>query len=51
MAGIGVAAALGLVLLMLGAAWAHVKKHDAAARVVVPIAMAAIAAAYLFSLR
>jgi DoxX-like protein len=51
MAGIGVAAALGRVLLMLGAAWAHVKNHDAAARVVVPIAMAAIAAAYLFSLR
>jgi hypothetical protein len=51
MAGIGVAAAMGLVLLMLGAAWAHVKNHDAAARVVVPIALAAIAAAYLFSLR
>jgi hypothetical protein len=51
MAGIGVAAAMGLVLLMLGAAWAYMKNHDAVARVVVPIALAAIAAAYLFSLR
>jgi DoxX-like family len=50
-AGIGVAAAVGLVLLMLGAAWAYVKNHDGAARVVVPITMAAIAAAYLFTLR
>ena len=50
-AGIGVAAAGGLVLLMLGAAWAHVKNHDAAARVVVPIAIAAFAAAYLVTLR
>jgi hypothetical protein len=49
-AGIGVAAAVGLVLLMLGAAIAHVENHDAAARVVVPIALAAIATAYLISL-
>ena len=33
------------------AAWAHVTNHDAAARIVMPIAMAAIAAAYLFTLR
>jgi DoxX-like family len=50
-AGIGIAAAVGLVLLMLGAAWAQVKNHDAAAHVVVPIATAAIAAAYLVTLR
>jgi hypothetical protein len=50
-AGIGVAAAVGLVLLMLGAAGAHVKNHDAASRVVVPLVVAGIAAAYLISLR
>jgi DoxX-like family len=50
-AGIGIAAAIGLVLLMLGAAVAHAENHDAAARVVAPIALAAIAAAYLISLR
>jgi hypothetical protein len=50
-AGIGVAAAAGLVLLMLGAAGAHAKNHDAASRVVVPVVVAAIAAAYLISLR
>ena len=50
-AGIGIAAAVGLVLLMLGAAGAHAKNHDAAARIIVPTAVAALAAAYLFSLR
>jgi hypothetical protein len=35
---------------MLGAARAHVKNHDAAARVTAPIAVAALAAAYLFML-
>jgi hypothetical protein len=49
-AGIGIAAATGLVLLMLGAAGAHMKNHDAAARVVVPLAVAALAAAYALSL-
>jgi DoxX-like family len=50
-AGIGVAAAVGLVLLMLGAALAHVKNHDAATRLIVPIAVAGIAVAYLISVR
>jgi len=50
LAGIGVAAAIGLVLLMLGAAGAHVRNRDAANRVLVPIVLAAMAAAYLISL-
>ena len=48
---IGIAAAIGLVLLMLGAAQAHVKNHDAPTRVIVPIVVAVIAAAYLLTLR
>jgi len=48
--GIGVAAGIGLVLLMLGAAGAHARNHDGAARVLVPIILAAIAAAYVFGL-
>jgi hypothetical protein len=48
---IGVAAAAGLVLLMLGAAGAHIRNHDSANRVLVPIVVAVIAAAYLLTLR
>jgi hypothetical protein len=49
--GIGIAAAAGLILLMLGATRAHIKNHDTPAHVVVPIAVAVIAAAYLITLR
>lgn len=50
-AGIGMAAAAGLALLMLGAARAHITHRDGPARILVPVAVAAIAAAYLLSLR
>jgi len=48
--GIGVAASIGLVLLMLGAAAAHLKNRDGALRVLVPIVVAAMAATYLITL-
>ena len=48
--GIGVAAGVGLVLLMVGAAAAHLKNHDAPARIIVPFALAAVAAAYVIAL-
>jgi len=43
--GLGVAAAVGLGLLLIGAAAAHVRKHDAAARVAVPLVLVAAVAA------
>lgn len=47
---LGVAAATGLVLLMLGAAGAHVRNHDPAGRVLVPLVVAGLAAAYAVTL-
>ncbi len=44
---IGVAAACGLTLLMLGAAGAHVAHRDGPTRVALPLAVAGIAVAYL----
>ena len=43
---IGVAAAIGLGLLLLGAAAAHAAHRDAAPRVAVPLLLVAVVAAY-----
>jgi len=48
--GIGVAAAVGLVLLMAGATRAHVRNRDTAAHVAVPVVVGLAAAAYLVAL-
>jgi hypothetical protein len=50
MRGIGVAAATGLVLLMLGAAREHFAHRDGVGRVAVPLIVAAMATAFLLSL-
>ena len=47
---IGAAASIGLVLLMLGAARAHIANGDGAGHVAVPLIVAALAAALLASL-
>ena len=47
---LGVAAAIGLILLMLGAVGAHVRNGDAVGQVVVPLAVAGLAVAFLVSL-
>lgn len=44
---IGLAAAVGLILLMLGAAGAHLARRDRPVRVAVPLLIAGIAIAYL----
>lgn len=46
---IGVTAAVGLVLLMLGAAGAHLTRSDGPARIAVPLLVAGIALAYLLT--
>ena len=43
--GLGVAAAVGLGLLLIGAAAAHVRNHDPASRVAVPLVLVAVVAA------
>jgi len=43
---VGVAAAIGLGLLLIGAGAAHVVRRDAASRVAVPLALVAAVAAY-----
>jgi hypothetical protein len=43
---IGIAAAVGLGLLLLGAVAAHVRNRDAASRIAVPVAVAAVVTAY-----
>jgi hypothetical protein len=50
-AGIGIAAAVGLVLLMLGAARAHLVHRDSPAHVAVPVVVGAVATAYLLVLQ
>lgn len=47
---IGVAAAIGLVLLMLGAARAHIANRDGVGHVAVPLIAAALAAVFLTAL-
>jgi len=47
---IGVAAAIGLVLLMLGAARAHIANRDGVQRIAVPLIVGALAAAFLAAL-
>lgn len=42
---LGVAAAVGLVLLMIGAAIVHARVHDPAAKVAAPLVFGAVAAA------
>jgi hypothetical protein len=46
---LGVAAAIGLVLLLLGAAGAHLSKHDEFVDVAVPVALGGVAASYLLA--
>lgn len=47
---IGIAAAIGLILLMLGAARAHIANRDGVAQIAVPLVVGALAAAFLVSL-
>ncbi|GAA2154825.1 MULTISPECIES: DoxX family protein [Glycomyces] len=47
---LGIAAACGLVLLMLGAAGFHAVHQDGVLRVVIPLLVAAVAAAYAAAL-
>lgn len=47
---LGGAAAIGLILLMVGAAVAHVRNRDDLGRVIVPLVVAGLALAYLITL-
>ena len=47
---VGIAAAIGLILLLLGAAGAHLKERDPLPRVLFPLLVAGIAAAYLVTI-
>jgi uncharacterized membrane protein HdeD (DUF308 family) len=47
---LGIAAAIGIILLMLGAAAAHLKERDPLPRVLFPLLVAGIAAAYLVTI-
>jgi uncharacterized membrane protein YphA (DoxX/SURF4 family) len=47
---IGVLAAIGLVVLMLGAVGEHIRHRDGAMHTAVPVVVAALAAAYLLLL-
>ncbi len=47
---LGIAAAIGLILLLLGAAAAHLKEHDPLPRILFPLLVAGITAAYLVTI-
>ena len=47
---LGIAAAIGLILLLLGAAAAHLKERDPLPRVLFPLLVAGITAVYLVTI-